>query len=219
LQDDLRAAMVGHGDWDNTFFNAIANTLQDIASSARGTPLVLFSSLTGLAQALERALAGPPGLDGKKGAGMDMAKWAAFSHQLSEIRNLGQQDIWHSVWEGHVLKITRKGQSGETTEESLQISGKTGQSFAYNVEQVFRIRRMFGSTYKDTKCEETFLDTRPSMDFIAGGRNFTESLDAKEWDMTKAFMKLGLQVGNWGAKSAVPSKKASGSTSSKTKEQ
>lgn len=209
LQEDMRQVCVSTDDWNSDFFNAIMSVLQDIAGKARGVPVLHISSLTGVAQGLERALAGPPG--GKKGAGMDMAKWAAFSHQLSELRNYGQLDKWHAIWEAHIQKLVRKGQQGETTEESLSISGKTGQNFAYNVEQVFRIRRMFGQTYtaKDgTKyaCDKTFLDTRPAMEFIANGRNFTEALDAQEYCMTSAFQKLGLSVGGWGAKSSLPKK-------------
>lgn len=199
MQEDLRQVSVSGDDWDYTLLNTVSNALNLVRDRAKGVPVLHISSLTGLAQALERALAGPPGT--KKGAGMDQSKWGAFSHQLNEIRNFAQLDLWHCLWEAHVYKPAATGQDKtEVPKESLQISGKSGQSFPYNVEQVFRVRRQFGSTYKDSNCDITYLDTRPAMDFIANGRGFTESLEPKEYDLTKAFQKLGLKVGGWGAK-------------------
>jgi hypothetical protein len=38
------------------------------------------------------------------------------------------------------------------------------------------------------------------MDFVPGGRLFTEKLEPREGDLTLAFYKLGLTVGRWGSK-------------------
>ena len=201
MQDDVRKVFANPTDWDFDFFNSVVQVVKTLESKARGVPMVIVSSLTGLAQGLERALGGPAGT--KKGAGMDMAKWAAFNQQMSELRNLFQQDRWHCLWEAHIYKpggASQGREDGEEKKESIQVSGKTGQNFAYNVEQVFRVRRIFNSTFGDTKCDNVYLDTRPALDFITGGRGFTENLDAKEPDMTLAFHKLGLKVGRWGKK-------------------
>jgi hypothetical protein len=208
LQEDFRRISVNEGDWDLSFYGIVQSALERVRDRCNGgSPVLLISSLTGLAQGCERALAGPVVM-GKKGAGMDMAKWAAFAHQLGEVRNFAQIDSWHCLWEAHIHKPMARGQGNEgddMAKESIQVSGKTGQNFAYNVEQVFRIRRAFGQkSQTNPKVDLTYLDTAPSLDFIAGGRNFTEALQPKEYDPTEAFKKLGLIVGHWNSKSAPP---------------
>jgi len=217
MQDDVRAVSKMGSDWDYTLYNTFNEVVNKVGSKARGVPMVLVSSLTGLAQGLERALAGPPGVKAR-GAGMDQSKWAAYAHWLSEIRNLVQQDDWHCWWEGHIYKPPATGQNQESRPETLQISGKSGQNFAYNVEQVFRIRRRFGLKYKTSRVEETYLDTAPTLDFISGGRSFTESLKEKEADPTTVSAKLGLKVGQWNNRSG-KSLKAGGSSSKKRSQQ
>ena len=200
MQDDVRRVSVAKQDWDTTLFNTFMSAV-DLASNrirrSKGVGMLLISSLTGIAQALERAIGGPPG---EKKQTMDMSKWSEFGRQLGEIRNFAQQDGHHCFWEGHILRQERTGQGTTEVKESMQISGKSGQNFAYNVEQVFRIKRMFGEQHPNTSCDKVYLDTRPNMEFIANGRMFTERLEAKEPDLTVALGKLDLEVGRWGAK-------------------
>lgn len=207
LQDDVRHISSNSDDWDFSLHNSMLECIQRFAQKrkGKGTPVLMFSSLTGFAQAFERGLAGPPSKE-RKGSGMDQSKWQALSAQLNELRNTAQQDDWHCLWEAHVYKPPATGQNkdDESRPETLSISGKSGQLFAYNVEQVFRIRRLYSDAHPGTECDKVYLDTKPDFDFISGGRNFTEALKAREPDMTVAFRKLGLKVGGWGAKSAAP---------------
>lgn len=199
MQDDLNKIAKSTSDWDFTFYNTIVSTLQKISQRVAGVPMVLISSITGLAAGVQRGLAGPPG--GKKGNGMDKAKWPAFANQMSELRFMAQQDLWHCIWEAH---LRRKENDAGQVEESIQVPGQSGDNFAYNVEQVFKIRRQYGAKHPNTNCDKVYLDCRPTLTFVANGRNFTELLDAQEPDPAVAFQKLGLKVGHWGAKSAAP---------------
>ena len=198
MQEDARRVSIQEQEWDYGFYSMVMSCLETISKRAKGVPVIIVSSLTGLAASLERALSGPPGQ--KRGNSMDQAKWADYSRQIAELRNYAQQDKWHMFWEAHVYRPPSNGQNQEQAKETLQISGKSGQNFGYNVEQVFRIRRNFGTPFGQTKCEQVFLDTRPSMEFIANGRGFTEALEPRESDLTKALQKLGLEVGGWRAK-------------------
>jgi hypothetical protein len=198
MQEDLRKVSASQQDYNRDLYTGVLMAIDKVAQKAKGVPMLLVSSLTGLAQGLERALAGPPGA--KKGSGMDQSKWQEFSHQLNEIRNMAQQDNWHCLWEAHVYKPPSTGQSGEARPETLQISGKSGQAFPYNVERVYRVRRAYGQRHGGSNVEEMYLDCRPTFDFVANGRGFTEALKPREADPTVAFHKLGLKVGGWGAK-------------------
>ncbi len=203
LEEDYRKAMISMGEWDHGFYTAIQNTLLKVKQRAKGTPVLLISSLTGVGQALMRAISGPP--TGKKSAGMDQSKWGGFAFQMSELRNQAQEDGWHCIWEAHVMKKSTGGQGAEQQQvETLAIQGQTGQNFAYNVEQVFRLRRMAGQKIAGTQCDTSFLDTRPSMEIIANGRNFTEALQPRESDFTAVMRKLKLKTGHWGAPSGKP---------------
>lgn len=200
-QDDVKATAISTEEWDYDLYNSLVQTVRKIQDRCKsGSPVVLVSSLTTLAQALERALAGPPGE--KRGAGMDQSKWNDFARQITELRNMLQAGSWHTIWEAHIYKPPATGQnkSEDDRKETLQVAGKAGYNFPNNVEQIFRIRRSFGGTYEGTKADRMWMDTRPTMEFIAGGRLFTEALDAKEECMTKAFHKLGLRIGQWGKK-------------------
>ncbi len=203
LADDVRTVGASESEWDFNFYNLLSQVIGTIRERAArgGTHAVIISSLTTLALTLERAIAGPPGNSSKRGMGMDQSKWSEFARQVAEIRNHYQEDKWHCLWEGHVYKPKESGQNaGAPKPETLQVSGKTGDNFPNNVEQVFRFRRQRGETYEKTKVDQIYLDTRPAMDFIPGGRLFTEMLDAKEDDMTIAFYKLGLKIGRWNSK-------------------
>ena len=208
FQDDVRQVSNAETDWDFTLYNSIVTSIkrvQDKASKGKSSA-VLVSSLTTVALALQRAIAGPPGNSEKPGGGMDQSKWTELGRQIYVIRKLLQQDAWHCIWEGHVFKPPETGQGGGERSETLQVQGASGHNFPNNVEQIFRIRRMFGETHEGTKVDRVFFDTQPSMDFISGGRLTTTNLDAKEFDLTKAYYKLGLNVGRWGYK---PAKKSS----------
>ena len=204
MSDDLEKMQANPADWNFDLFNGVMDVLQTVAERASkgGTHVVLISSLTGMASALHRALAGAPGA--KKGAGMDMAKWDAFAAHLREIRGYAQAGRWHCFWEAHVYKPQQNTQDKDAAppRESIQIPGKSAYEFTVNVPYIVRIRRQVGDRYENTACEKTYLDTRAQLDFLSGGRNFTEALEAKEYNPTLAFQKLGLQVGGWGAKTA-----------------
>ena len=211
FQDDVRQVSNAEVEWDFTLYNSIITTIKKVQDKAAkgASSAVLVSSLTTIALALQRAIAGPPGNEEKHGGGMDQSKWTELGRQINEIRNMLQQDAWHCIWEGHVFKPPETGQGGEPRPETLQVQGASGHNFPNNVEQIFRIRRLFGETHESTKIDKVFFDTRPSMDFIAGGRLTTTNLDPKEYDLTLAYRKLGLKVGRWGdrSKSKVQSKK------------
>jgi hypothetical protein len=208
-QDEFRRVSMSTSDWNYELYNAVQNTLRTVSERAvkeGGTHLLLFSSLTGLAEGILRAIAGPPD-EAKKGSGMDPSKWSEFARQLVDIRNFAQVDTHHCVWEAHIDHGSqfsmKKNSEEDTPKESIHVPGQAGRNWGFNVEQIFRIRRTFGDTYPGTDVDKVFLDTRPSLSFVSGGRSFTELLDAKEGDMTLAFHKLGLKIGRYGAKPAV----------------
>jgi hypothetical protein len=207
FQDDARKVATGEADWDFTLYNQVKTIISEIQAKARsGTHALLISSLTGLCQSVQRGLQGP--FAAKKGTGMDQSKWAAFSTAIAELRSHAQLDNIHTLWEAHVY-VTPPKNPNEDAKESLQIDGKTGQNFAYNVEQVFRVRRRFGTKHPGSNCDQVYMDTQPNMEVIANGRGFTENLEKVEPDLTVAFKKLGLAVGGYGAKPKVstPAKK------------
>lgn len=195
LQDDMRKVSETSGDYDMTFYSAVLGVLDKIHDRVKGVPAVIFSSLTGLANGIERSIVGEP-----KGRGYsDASKWKALAHQLHEIQNFAQVDRWHIFWEGHLDKQAQLGLKNEApAKETIRVSGEAGRNWGYNVEQIFRIRRQFSQPHPGTKVDQVYLDTRPSLDFVASGRGFTESLEAKEPDLTVALGKLGLKVGHWG---------------------
>jgi hypothetical protein len=206
MQQDLLDTAGNDQGYDYTFFNTLANTLDTIHQRCKGVPVVIFSSLTGVAEGLLRGVQSPVGQ--KKGTGMDIARWSDFARQVAQIRFLGHQGSWHCLWEAHVLKMVRKGQNKdeEQVTESLQIPGQSGVNFPYNVEQVLRIRRTFNSKHPGSNVDQTFFDTRPNFEFIANGRGFNEVLDPKEPDLAHLAKKLELKVGHWGQKSSAPKK-------------
>lgn len=193
LEDDIRKLYDNDNDYDMSLYNTVTSAIQDAKSNLKKDSInvALFSSLTGMAKGLERGVIGPP-----KGKGYsDPSKWQIISSKLMEIQNYAQQDVWHTFWEGHIDKPATMGQ--DTAKETINVSGKAGRSWAFNTPQVFRIRRQFGQPHPGSKCDLTYLDTRPSLDFISGGRSFTEALDQKEYDPAEAFRKLKLITGNW----------------------
>ena len=210
MQDDFNKIHLSQQAWDLSFYNtllAVQMKIQERVQKFKGTHVVLMSSLTGIAAALLRGIQGPPGQmteggEVKKGSGMDQSKWSAFASQVVEVRSVFQLDLWHCIWEAHLYKPQSTGQNKKDEEaapkqETLQVPGSSGANFAYNVEQVFRIRRNFGRRYQGTMIDEVYFDTQPTLDFVTGGRNTTELLKPQEYDITDAFGKLGLKVGGW----------------------
>lgn len=198
MQESVRRVSESDSDYDMSLYTDIVTTIDKIQQRAKGVACIVISSLTGMASGLERAIIGGP-----KGKGYsDPSKWKALAHQLHEIQNYVQFDKWHTFWEGHIDKreAFAVGSAPAPSKESIRVSGEAGRNWGYNVEQIFRVRRMFGTTFPSSKVDQVYLDTRPSLDFVAAGRGFTECLEAKEPDLTVALAKLGLRVGNWGQK-------------------
>lgn len=206
LQDDYRSIFQSQVEWDSTFYNASFQALRAVESAVakkpKGVHAVLLSSVTTWANGIERGIAGPPGGDSgtKKGSGMDESKWQAVYGQVNEFRNYLQADKWHTLWEAHIDKVVPFSRDQGEAKENIQIRGRAGRDFPNNVEQVFRIRRNMGATVEGTEFDEMYLDTRPNMEFFAGGRGSTELLKPHEPDLVRAAHKLGLRVGGWGAK-------------------
>lgn len=194
LTDVIRKASVGEG-WSFEVGNAVQQELAAIRADIAkgGVHAVLFSSLTGLAVGIEMGLAGAP-KTGVKSAGMDMAKWGSFGHQLSHLRNIAQTDTHHTLWEGHITKTSAK--DDDDKKETVSISGKVGQNWGFNVEQVVRLRREMVK-YPNTTVDKVYMDTRPTLDFVSGGRGFNESLQQKEYDLVEMAKKLGKKVGGF----------------------
>ncbi len=211
MQDDFFSISKSPDPYNPTFFNAVLEVLNTVAERASkgGTHVLLISSLTGLAAGVERGVMGAPPSDEKKGYG-DIDKWQRFAANLAEVRNAAQVDSWHTLWECHLHepRTMTQGSGPSTQKETLMVSGKTGLNWNYNVEQVFKIKRMFGEKFavggKNTGVDQTFFDTQPTLEFITGGRSTNELLNAKEPCMTAAFRKLGLKVGHWGAPVSKP---------------
>jgi hypothetical protein len=210
MEDDFRKIVLSNSAYDRDFYNTVLLTINKIADRCKtGVPVVIPSSLTTLAEGLVRGTLGPAGE--KKGAGGDQAKWADFGAQMTELRNHAHGIPGHVFWEAHIYTkpVAKSGEwGGADAEETLQIPGRSGVNFPANVGYVFRVRRTFKTKVLNTKADVMYIDTSPTFNFATGGRNVNEALDAKEMDLTNAFMKLGLKVGNWGAKVKAPAVKA-----------
>jgi hypothetical protein len=207
IQEDYQAIFKSGNDWDASFYNASMQALRAIQAKVdkkpKGVHAVLLSSVTTWVAGIERGIAGPPigESNDKKGSGMDESKWQAVYGQVNEFRNYVQAGPWHTVWEAHIDKVVPFGRNqDQEPKENIQIRGRAGRDFPNNVEQVFRIRRNLGDKYDGTEVDKMILDTRPSMEFFAGGRGATELLKPHEPDLVRAAHKLGMRVGGWGAK-------------------
>jgi hypothetical protein len=201
LEDDLRTVM----DSDDAYNMAVYNNTTAAIQQARermkdGVSVLLFSSATMMAAGVERGVVGAPT---GKGYG-DQSKWVQLRAYLTEIQNWAQKDVHHTWWEAHLDKSGGGAQNGGELKEALSIAGKAGRNWPINCSHVFRIRRNFGTPHvengKRTACDQVYLDTRPKLDFVSGGRNVTESLAEKEYDPTSVMKKLEFKVGHWGAK-------------------
>lgn len=203
LQDSFFAVSETRDSHNPVFYAEVLHTLETIAekvATQKGVHCVLISSLTGLAAGLERGVMGAPATEGSKKGYADIEKWTRFSSQMAEVRNFAQIDKHHLLWEAHLHEPRSMGKNdGKTApKESIMVSGKTGQNFAYNCEQVFKIQRMVGQKHPGSNVDSTFFNTSPSVEFFTGGRSTNELLNPKEPCMTVMLSKLGLEVGQWG---------------------
>lgn len=195
-EDVLKVARSPH-EYDYEFFNAVMKTIREIANEMKPGGVLIPSSLTTMALALERGVAGPAGE--KPGGGMDQSKWQDFARQITDIRAEAQVDLWHCIWEAHIYKPPNTSQNKEAEkEETLQVSGKSGFNFPNNVSHTFRLQRKFGMRHEGTKVDKMYFDTQPSMAYT--GRCVTENLGPQETDLTYMLAKLGYKVNYWGRK-------------------
>lgn len=202
LSPIARTAILSDG-WDMTILNNILAILQEINNRVKAKPdqthAVIFSSFTGMGSALKFALAGKP-KEGVKSAGMSQPKWDQLNSQLMTIRAEAHRDNKHVLWEGHVQKKFIIAEPGEQqsggTEETVGVPGGEGRNWAANVGEVVRLRRE-AVKYQGTSIDKVYLDTRPALDFISGGRGFINALDQKEYDIAQMCKKLGKQVGGY----------------------
>lgn len=195
LTDAARKMFTNNGGWDYGLYNLVKQKLDGIKQKVAkgGVHAVLFSSLSGLAKGLKAGLAGAPD-PGKKGSGMDQSKWDALSHQLNAIRNYAQEDSMHVFWEGHIVKSSGKDEDAQKDTNGIQ--GEAGKAWGHNVGCVVLLRRE-AAKYEGTKVDKVYMDTRPSLDFVSGGRGFNEALDPKEYDLALMAEKLGKKVGKY----------------------
>src|SRR5258706_4657154 len=206
MEDDYRKAYAGQDSYDSFLYNTLMSTIklvQDRATMAKGSSVLLLSSLTTMGRAIQRGVQGPIQVDGDqvKKSNMDKSKWPMYNNQLNELQAFAQADCYHCIWEGHLAKkmdFNDKDEKGQPTEkDSIQLQGSVGASWAANVEQVVVMQRQFGQPHSGTKCDKTSFNTRPSLNMVASGRGFTELLERNEPCITTMFEKLGLRVGKW----------------------
>ncbi len=207
FEADARRITESPISYNHDFFNELTglySEIQEIVGRNRGTPVVLFSSLTTLANVVERALMGAPTGQSQTGKGYgSIDLWKMLSAQLWNIQSMWQSDRWHCLWEGHIYQPPKPPQ-GEAQPATIQVSGATGRNWGVNTGGVLRLRRSFGVKYPNTKIDKVYMETRPSLEFVSNGRGFTTRLKEQETDLADALERLGHKVGHWGAKSAPP---------------
>ena len=197
MADDIRQVYATEEQNNYRWLVAVRRAIADIqkaVASKPGVHAVIASSLTGAAETFVRALGGAPsdGTTKKSGSGMDQDKWQMLSGQLVDFRAKLATDSCHVLWEGHIAKTPEK--DNKPASESIQIPGKTGQNWGFNVDQVFRLKREMVK-YPNSIIDKVFMDTRPNMEFTAGGRGFGTQLDPREYDLARVAEKLGKRVG------------------------
>lgn len=215
VEDDVARTADAQEAYDMTFFNSMMLTIMKIREKIAkfgGTHAVITSSVTGVALALERGIAGPPGSAGAKnregeisGKGyMDISKWQAFAQQLIQIRNMLQVDTHHCLFEGHidVTKVMSQGRGDDGgSKETVAIAGKVGRNWYLNTDHTFRLVREFSDCWEGTKVEKVFMDTKPQIgpDGETSGRG-QDQLKKQVYNMTQMYVDLGLDIGGWGAR-------------------
>lgn len=193
LSGDVLRVMTSEHDYDYSFYNTLIVKVKDLRSRMAKVPgvhAIVVSSLTGLVEAIQRGLSGPPQL--KKGGGMDQSKWMDERRQLVELRTFLQADGHHCFWEGHIMVIGKS----EGVVETIGIPGQTGKNWGFNCGQVYRMRREVGSKYPNSQVEKQAIETQPRLEFTSGGRG-ASALEAKEYDLVTVAEKLGLRVGGF----------------------
>lgn len=214
LQRAAEKAFAGRGDYDGEFLNTFYDTVKKIQdlTSKPGVHCVLISSVTMAAKAVLRSISGPAfQMNGNtmKKSPMDRNKWGLMSQVMTELQWQVQSDRYHTIWEAHHGdKVTKEtdGKGDPVTLDSIQIDGSTARSFPAQVERIWEIKRvpmkyMDPKTKKPTKVDTVYFDPFPRFDFgdVQTGRKVSSRLEPKEPDLTHAFNKLGLKVGQWGA--------------------
>lgn len=199
LEAEFKRSTMTPGEYDRDFYSTVVQLTDRIRQACKGgVPCVIVSSLTSLAEGICRSTLGPAG--DKKGAGGDRSKWPDFALQMTEIRNYMHAPAAHIIWEGHIYRVPSQSKD-EVPDETLAIPGKTGIHYPANIGFICRVKRQHGKKVGGTQADLMYLDTRSPFSFASGGRGFTERLGAQETDLTAAFKKLDLEVGNWGVKS------------------
>lgn len=204
MQDDVSKLARSDAPYDGEFYGALFHAIDRAAQKMAGqkSPVLVFASLTMAAEALLRALAGPVmrGDGTMQKSTMDMNKWNHYNMQLAEVRNVAQQDGWHTIWEAHLYsRSTRDPNTGvEAKEDSLHIQGSTGQNWACNVGHPFGLKRKFGQKWAGSNVDQVAINTRLSGALMGGGgRQVNEKLEAEEYDLAEVYRKLGYKVGNY----------------------
>lgn len=193
------------GGWDYGVYNASMAALTSIKNDVKkgGVHAAIFSSLSGLAGGIKQGLAGAPD-PSKKGSGMDQSKWDGMSHQLNALRNAAHDTPMHIFWEGHIMKSSAAKEEDQKDENGIQ--GSAGKSWGFNTDMVVRLRREMAK-YPGTTIDKVYMDTRPTLDFVSGGRGFNEAVAAREYDLVEMAEKLGKKVGGF-VGSSEPAKQA-----------
>lgn len=201
LTEVTRKASSGSG-WDYGVYNATMAELNGIKAEVKrgGIHATIFSSLSGLASGVKAGLAGSPDPT-KKGSGMDQSKWDGMSHQLNALRNAAHDDTQHIFWEGHIMKSSAAKEEDQKDENGIQ--GSAGKSWGFHVDAVVRLRRE-QMKYPGTNVDKVFMDTRPTLDFVSGGRGFNEVMAPREYDLVEMAEKLGKKVGGYAGPSVAP---------------
>lgn len=198
LKESLEKAYTSRSDWNLAFFNGILQKINDLKNrmaKMQGVHAIIVSSLTGVTEAFKRSISGGVSAEGKKGSGMDISKWDAYSQCLLDLRTALQTDTHHVFWEGHVMRMPMKGTTGnDEITEGIPVQGLTAKNWSFNVAQNFRLRRTT-EKYPGTKIDKMYYETRPTAEFSAAGRGFTTALDPKELDMAVVLKKLGKRIG------------------------
>lgn len=202
LSELAKKAALDEQGWSFDLLNAVKREVGEVRAEIAkgGVHAILVSSLTGLGAGIKSSLAGAP-KDGRKSSGMDENKWDALSNQLSFIRNMLQADTHHVFWEGHITKKTKTDSDGASKEkeETIGVQGSVGRNWGFNVAEIVRLRRE-AVKYPGFNVDKVFMDTRPSLDFVAGGRGFNEALAPREYDLAEFASKLGKTVGGYDGK-------------------
>ncbi len=210
LEEDYNNAFTIEYDMASAFYNTLMSTISKVRDRCKQKPnevsVVLFSSVTTIARAMLRGIAGGISENPKDGrrikaSVMDMNKWNMVNIQLNELQAAGQSIPAHVIWEGHLGKtldrnsLDDKGQPEE--KDSIQIQGSVGASWAANVSHPFILVRQKGIVYPGTKCDKTHFDTQPNLNMFGIGRGVTENCNKQEPDLTVLLNKLGFEIGGW----------------------